>query len=195
MKNFFAALTVALILTVASFAEVAEAAATFTAEQSEQMISLTAELSAVENPLPVDEMTFRRNFDDFIANFVREVDAGDDAAELQRLLSFNEPTVHIRDEGTVSVKNFFDRIAIVGLSDGENFKVLNLFATQLDGRDDALLNALILQAFVKSITPDFDSTSLLRAAKKNPKSPVTHGGVRYFISREGNLNIVTAIAE
>ena len=193
MKKFFAAMMFALIFFGGNFVE---AAAPFTAEQSEKIISMTAEISsATEKNLPVDEMTFRRKFNDFIINFILELNAGNDAAEMERLLTINDTNISVREEGSVFMKNFFDRIAIVGISDGGNFRALNLFATQLNSRDDALINALILQAFVKGITPDFDSTSLLRASKKNPTAPVIRDGVRYYISRDENLNIVTAVAD
>ena len=194
MRRFVAAMAFALMLTAVNLAE---AATPFTNEQIDKMFSITVQNPAAEDSstLPIDSATFQRNFNAFMMNFINDVSSGEESKMLQEIFLLNNASVTEHDEGIVFSKNFLNRAAVVGLSDGGNFKVLNLFAAQLDDRDDALFNVLILQAFVRSISPDFDAMTLLRRAKKNPTAPIIHNGVNYTITKTDNLNIVTAVAE
>ena len=194
MKKFFLALTVVLLVAVSNFAE----SAPFTREQIEETISITVKNpdAAEDKSLPFDAATFQRNYRNYIANFVREPNAGADAAEAINFLSLDDAAYLTRDDKNLFAKDFLGRVSIVGLSDnGGNLKVLNFFAAVLEGRDDALLNVLILQAFVQGIAPDFDAMTLLNQAKKNPSAPVIRDGIKFSISTFNNMNIITAVAE
>jgi len=192
LKKIFAAMF-ALMLMVGHVE-----AADFTPAQVDKIFELTVNNPAVaaDAALPFDAATFQQNYNAFMMNFIVDVGTSEEISVLQKIFLLNGATVTLHDEGTVFTKNFLNRAAIVGLSDSNGrLKVLNLFAVQVEGRDDALFHALILQAFIRAVTPDFDSTSLLRAVKKNPAAPVVHNGISYTITRDENLNIVTAVAE
>ena len=168
-------------------------AAEFTAEQSAKFFDMTvANPAATEEPsLPLDAATFQMNFNAFITDFLGTVSTGNDFAEMQSALSLNNPVVTAREDGTIFSKNFWNRVSIVGFSgtDGK-LKVLNFFATQPDSQEESLYHVLILRAFVKSISPDYDAATLLGDLKKNPI--VIRNDICYTIARVGNLNIITA---
>ena len=188
MRKLCAVFAIILILTAGKSIEAAD----FTPEQVDKIFDITIQKGVdVENSaLPFDTATFQMNFNAFMTDFISSVSNGEDFAAMQNALLINNPIISPRNEGTVFAKNFFNRVAVVGLSDVDGkLKVLNFFATQPEGRDDSLYHVLILQAFVKGISPDYDATTLLNDLKKN--STVIRNGVRYTISKDGDLNIVT----
>lgn len=191
MKKFCVAFTVALIVTVSSFVE----AATFTGEQIQQMLSITAQNpDAKQNKtLKLNAETFRKNFNAFMINFIKQTNAGDDAAMMQRVLLIDKTAVTAKNDRNILGKNFFGKVMIVGFGETEkNFKVLNFFAAKIENRDDALFYTLILNGFVKSISPELDAKTLLDKLKKN--SVVIRGGVKFSVTKSGDIDIITATA-
>ena len=190
MKKFFIALTFALIVT--NFCEAAE----FTREQVDQMMTITAQNPAVKKSakLPVDAETFRQNYNDFITNFIRGTNAGTDAFMMEKIFLIDGLKTFTRAEGKVFAKNFLNKVAIIGLSSGGKCKVLSIFAAPLEEQNDALFNVLILQGFVNGITPGLDATALLDEIKRSPVESAVYNGVRYSVTSDGDLSIVTAVA-
>ena len=190
LKKFFVALTFALIVT--NFCEAAE----FTREHVDRMMTLTLQNPAVKKSatLPVDAETFRRNYNDFITNFIRGTSAGTDAFMMERIFLIDGLKIFTRDGSELFAKNFINKVAIVGLIDGGKCKVLNIFAAPLEDQNDALFNVLILQGFINGISPGLDATALLDEIKRSPVESATYNGVRYSVIRDGDLSIVTAVA-
>lgn len=194
MRKFFAAVMLALILSTNNFSEAAQ----FTQEQLDQMISMTVQNPAAEknSTLPVDFAAFQTNYNDFMNSFINETNAGTDAAMMRQIFLMNNLHVHDEGKNKIFIKNFSNRVMIIGLcKSGGKFKVMNFFSTHEEGRDDVLFDVLIMQAFVRGITPGFDATVLIDAANKNPNAPFIHKDVKYFLTSDGNLNIITAIAK
>lgn len=190
LRKFFAALM--LMLIVHGGCEAAE----FTREQVDQMMTFTVQNPAVKKSatLPVDAEAFRKNFNDFITDFISGTSAGTDAFMMKKIFLIEEIKAFKRAEGNVFAKNFLNKVAIVGLSNDGNCKVINFFAAPLEDKNDALFNALILQAFISGITPGVESTTLLDEIKRSPTESAVYNGVRYSVTGAGNLNVVTAIA-
>lgn len=200
MRKFFVALTitltVALTLTLANFAEAAQ----FTQDQFEQMVTTTVQNPAAASKntttLPINVTTFQNNYNAFMTNFISQTNAtGEDATMMQKIFLITEPKIFTKDDETLFAQNFLNKSMIIGLSNnGSNFKVLTFFAVQSDEREDLMVNVLVLNAFVKGITPDYDSTALLDDIGKSSDATVVHNGVKYTVSKVGNLNVVTAVA-
>ncbi len=190
MKKIFVALTFMLILTGSHFAECAE----FTREQVAQMISITVNNPAAKNSkFAFDTETFRKNYNNFIKNFIAATNAGTDAFMMKKIFMIDELKLHARDEGKIFAKNFLNKVAIVGLSnDYGKVKVLNIFIAPFEDKNDALFNVLVLQGFVAGITPGIDATALFEEIKRSPNETVIHNGVRYSVTTEDNLNVLTA---
>lgn len=182
-----------LILTGSHFAECAE----FTREQVARMISIT-----VNNPvaktstLPFDIATFKKNYNDFMTNFIAGTSAGTDAFMMKKIFLIDDLKIADTDGGKIFAKNFLNKVVIVGLSDTKDkVKVLNIFATPFEDKNDALFNVLVLQAFVAGITPGFDATALLEEIHRSPNEYAIKNGVKYCVGREDDLNVLTAIAQ
>ena len=193
MKKFLAALTLALIVASTNFVEAAE----FTSEQIKQMLTITIQNPAVtqNKMLKLNAETFRKNFNAFMVNFIKNVNAGTDSAMMRQFLAIDGADVSAKGDYTILGKNFGGKVMIIGLADnGKNFKVLNFFAARIENRDDALLYRLILDAFVKSISPDFDAKTLLDRFEKNHAAPVIHNGVKYSVAKSGDVDVIAATA-
>ncbi|MBQ9498233.1 MAG: hypothetical protein IJR52_11770 [Selenomonadaceae bacterium] len=190
MKKFFIALTVLFFVAGSNFAE---AASKFTDDQIKQMISSTMDNPATA-PLNLDVATFKTNFNAFMADFLKETNAGEDSAKLEKVFLIGEPNTLTKNGRTLFLKNFLEDAAIFGsVDESGKFKVLNFFATLAENKNEMLMRVLVLNAFIKGISPDVDATALLNKAKINPT--VTVNGVKYSFSTVGNLNVVSVTAE
>ena len=196
MKNFFVALTVALILSASNIA--AAETALFTEEQFDKIVAHTVANPAASEAatLNLDAATFQRNYNAFITNFIRETSAqGDDAAMMERIFLLNDAKTFENDSKQIFTKNFANRAVIIGFNEaGGNFKVLNFFATIAEDRDDALFNVLVLQGFLRGIDPTLNAGDLLNEAQKDPSKPVIRNGVKFSVATIENINIITAVA-
>ena len=195
MKKIFVALTVALIL---SASNIAAASALFTEEQFDKIVAHTVAnpAAAVAATLNLDAVTFQRNYNAFITNFIRETGAqGDDAAMMEQVFTLSDAKTFENGSKQIFAKNFANRAVIVGFNEaGGNFKVLNFFATIAEDRDDALFNVLVLQGFVRGIDPTLNAVELLNEMQKDPSKPVIQNGVKFSVATIENINIVTAVA-
>ena len=190
MKKIFIALAILFCLAGNNFVEAAEK---FTDDQLKQMISTTMENPAAKT-LNLDVATFKKNFNDFMTNFIKETNAGEDAAKLEKVFLIGEPNTISKNGKTMFLKDFIETAAIFGSVDANGkFKVLNFFAINSEDKNEVLMRRLVLEAFVKGISPGFDATELLNKAKDNPS--VTVGGVKYSFSTVGDLHVVSAVAE
>lgn len=196
LKKFFLALFAFALIVAAEHSVYAAAAAQITKDQFEHMAANTLQSAAAsaDATLNIDAATFQRNFDAFVKNFIGETNANaQDAAHMAQIFTLNDAKTFDVEGKQLFAKNFLNRVMIIGVKDaGGNFKVLNFFAAQAEERDDALFDVLVLQAFVKGITPDFDAMDLLRTAKNDPDGAAIHNGVRFSVFNADNLNIVSA---
>ena len=196
MKKFFIALTVALMLTLANFAE---AAAQFTQEQFQQMVAITEQNPSMQknSTLTINVATFQQNYNAFMNDFISETNAvGNDAEMMRKIFLITEPKIFTEEGNTLFAQNFLNKAAIIGLGkDGDNFKVLTFFAVHSNEQSDIFFNVLILNAFIKGIAPDYDSTAFFNDIKKNQDATAVHNGIKYTISKVGNLEVITAVAK
>ena len=189
MKKFF----IALMILFCVAGNNAEAEKQFTDDQLKQMISSTMDNPATV-PLNLDVATFKTNFNAFMADFLKETNAGEDSAKLEKVFLIGEPNTLTKNGRTLFLKNFLEDAAIFGsVDESGKFKVLNFFATLAENKNEMLMRVLVLNAFIKGISPDVDATALLNKAKINPT--VTANGVKYSFSTVGNLNVVSVTAE
>ena len=188
MKKFFLTLTIFFCMACVN----AEAAAQFTNEQQSQMLSIVEQKSAAAVPF-VDIATFQKNFNAFMEGFIKETNAGEDADKMRQIFLIDKPQFITNGERVLFVKNFMNMVALVGVVDPDgNFTAINFFGAQVDDKNAALIHTLILQAFVKGISPDLDATDMLVEAKENPV--LTKGTVQFSFETLDNLNVVSAVA-
>lgn len=187
MKKFFVALTVMLCLT----ADVN--AAQFTNEQRNQMLSIAVQPSA--GSLKVDVATFRQNFNNFIANFAKGMNNGDEAAKFEQVFRIGEKDFVTNGQNILFAKSFLNTVAIVGsVDENGNFKTLNLFGAPIDDKNEAMIHSLVLNAFVKGISPELDAQSLLAESNNNPDAPIVKGDVKISFLSDGTLDVISVAA-
>ena len=193
MKKFLVALVVLLIC-----AGVRVEAAEFTQEQFNKMLSISAQsLNAENKNLALDAVTFQKNFNDFMTNFIKESNAkDDDAKNMEEIFLIKEPMIVQTDAGNFLAKNFLNRVAIVGfLDENGTLRNLNFFTTQTDDKNEAMVSVLILEAFAKSISPDLSASTLMEDFEKNENAPIVENGIKFSIATDENINFITSIAE
>lgn len=193
MKKILTALIVSLIIC----ASVKVEAAQFAEEQFSEMLSVTAQKSAAESKaLALDTATFQKNFNAFMTTFIKESNAGDDTPTLEEIFLIREPLILQTDTGNFLAKDFMNRIAVVGSVEANgNLKTLNFFSTPAENKNEMVVTILVFQAFTQGISPELDVKELLGELEKNPGAPVTRSGIKFSVSKQGNLEVITAVAE
>lgn len=193
MKKILTALIVGLIICAGVKVEAAQ----FTQEQFSEMLSVTAQKSAAESKaLALDATTFQKNFNAFMTSFIKDSNAGDDTPTLEEIFLIREPLILQTDTGNFLAKDFLNRIAVVGSVEADGkLKTLNFFSTPAENKNEMVVTILVFQAFTQGISPDLDVKELLGELEKNPGAPVTRSGVKFSVSKQGNLEVITAVAE
>lgn len=193
MKKILTALIVGLIICAGVKVEAAQ----FTQEQFSEMLSVTAQKSAAETKaLAFDAATFQKNFNAFMTSFIKDSNAGDDTPTLEEIFLIREPLILQTDTGNFLAKDFMNRIAVVGSVEADGkLKTLNFFSTPAENKNEMVVTILVFQAFTQGISPDLDVKELLGELEKNPGAPVTRSGVKFSVSKQGNLEVITAVAE
>lgn len=193
MKKILTALIVGLIICAGIKVEAAQ----FTQEQFSEMLSVTAQKSAAESKaLALDATTFQKNFNAFMTSFIKDSNAGDDTPTLEEIFLIREPLILQTDTGNFLAKDFLNRIAVVGSVEADGkLKTLNFFSTPAENKNEMVVTILVFQAFTQGISPDLDVKELLGELEKNPGAPVIRSGVKFLVSKQGNLEVITAVAE
>lgn len=190
MKKFFTALIICLIICAGGKIEAAE----LTQEQFDQMFSITTQNSSENKALTLDVPTFQKNFNDFMTTFIKESKAGDDKPTLEEIFLLREPLIVQTDAGNFLAKNFMNHVAIVGSVDPNgNLKTLNFFSAKPEDKNDMVVTVLIFQAFVQGISTQIHIQELLGELEKNQSA--VRNGVKFSVTEQGNMEIITAVAE
>lgn len=190
MKKFFVALTILLAVTGVNLSEAAQ----FTDEQRNQMVTLSVQPSAAT--LKVNVATFRQNFNNFMSDFIAKTNAGEETAKLQQIFLIDEKSIVTNGQNVLFAKSFANMVAVIGsVDENGNFKTLNLFGAPIDDKNDAMIHALVLNAFVKGISPDLDAQTILTESKDHPDTPIVKGDVKISFATAGDLDVVSVAAK
>lgn len=170
-----------------------------THEQIDEIVDAFAECQIDEN-----SPTLKFNVESLQENFNAQINSILDAAAsqldeetlplLQQLLLIDEYQIHSADEMEFFFNIFGDTIGLFGIKKrDENFKILRLCFTVPDNSREAKTLDFVFWAFAKIFLPDVDSVEFIKALQSNKS--VTRGGVIFSLTKNGNLNTVTAVAE
>lgn len=191
MKKFFAALIVLLIFT-------AQVEATEFTQAQLDKIFLNAgqvESSATFN---LNSDTLKEKFNGIVTPILQEATGSDDVSAMAHLFLIKDYKIFSGADGDTFANIFGDyRIALVGTcaADG-NFKSLNLCYTTPENGDESIFTIWLLTAFVKSIAPDANPQKLMNElTAENSSGNAAIGNVRFSITEDGNLNVLTAVAQ
>lgn len=194
MKKIFAAMTVALLLCGLTLAE----AVPFTRSQMDRIFLDAAQPPETSATLNLNAATLKEKFNGLVTPILREAMGTDDVSDMAHLFLIKDFTVFNKEDGDIYANIFGDyRVALVGLgeSGGGNFKTLSLYYTTPEERDESIFTIWLLSAFVKSIAPEVNPQTLMNElTAANSSGSVVEGGVKFSITDDGNLNILTATA-
>lgn len=192
MKKFLTALLVLLIMS----AQVE--AIPFSKDQLDR-IFIDVESAQSNSTLNLNVETLKTNFNGLITPILQETMQTNDVSAMAHLFLIKDYKIFSKPDGDTFANIFGDyRVALVGLTEPNNgnFKILSLYYTTPEERDESLFTVWFITAFVKSISPEIDPQSLMNelTAENSPGSTVK-SGVKFSISSESNLNVLTATAQ
>lgn len=189
MKRFLAALTVALTLAVGNVE-----AAEFTQAQLDEIFLNVGKIEGSAT-LNLNADTLKEKFNGRITSILKESTGSDDISAMAHLFLIKDYKIFSGANGDTFANVFGDyRVALVGASEtGGNFKSLSLCYTTPENSDESIFTIWLLTAFVKSIAPEVNPQTLMNdLTAEDSSGTVVAGGVRFLITENGNLNILTA---
>ena len=194
MKKFLTALIALLIMS----AQVE--AIPFSKEQLDR-IFIDVESAQSTSTLNLNVATLKEKFNGLITPILQETMQTNDVSAMEHLFLINnkDSKVFSKPDGDTFANIFGDyRVALVGLTEpnGGNFKILSLYYTTPEERDESLFTVWLLTAFVKSISPDIDPQALMNElTAENSSGSTVKAGIKFSIAADGNLNVLTATAQ
>ena len=194
MKKFLTALIALLIMS----AQVE--AIPFSKEQLDR-IFIDVESAQSTSTLNLNVATLKEKFNGLITPILQETMQTNDVSAMEHLFLINnkDSKVFSKPDGDTFANIFGDyRVALVGLTEpnGGNFKIISLYYTTPEERDESLFTVWLLTAFVKSISPDVDPQALMNElTAENSSGSTVKAGIKFSIASEGNLNVLTATAQ
>ncbi len=193
MKKFLTALLVLLIMS----AQVE--AIPFSKDQLDRIF---VDIESAENTstLNLNVETLKEKFNGLITPILQETMQTNDVSAMEHLFLINDKDskTFSKPNGDIFANIFGDyRVALVGATNSNgNFKILSLYYTSPEEKDESLFTVWLLTAFVKSISPDVDPQTLMNElTAENSSSSTVKGNVKFSIASEGNLNVLTATAQ
>ncbi|MCR5834119.1 MAG: hypothetical protein K6G55_05675 [Selenomonadaceae bacterium] len=191
MKLFIIALTFLISLTVNNFAQ----AVPFTRTQMDT-IFVDVEQIKSDNTFDFNVDSFKEAFNARITPILQNITGTDDISAMEHLFFIYDYKVFEKPDGDLFANIFPDsRIALVGMLEpnGGNFKNLNLYYTTPEEKDESLFTVWLLTAFIQTLTPDVIPQALMtELTAENSLGESVKDGVKYKISSQGNLNVLTA---
>lgn len=189
IKKFFTALTVALILTCSNVE-----AAEFTQAQLDKIFLNVGQVES-STTFNLNAETLKEKFNGIITPILKDATGSDDVSAMAHLFLIKDYKVFEGADGNTFANIFGDyRVALVGAgaTDG-NFKSLTLCYTTPENSDEAIFTIWLLTAFVKSIAPEVNPQTLMNdLTAENSSGSVVAGGVKFSITEDDNLNVLTA---
>ena len=192
MKKFLTAAIILLMFT----AQVE--AVPFTREQVDKIF-----VDVEENFYRPDDLTLNLNvetlkekFNGIVTPILQETMGTNDVSAMEHLFLIKDYKVFSKPSGDTFANIFGDyRVALVGVSqpNGGNFKMLSLYYTTPEEKDDAIFTIWLMTAFVKSIAPEVNVQELMNElTAENSSDTVIKGNLKFSIAADGNLNVLTA---
>ena len=191
MKKFLTALIVLLI-----FSAQVEAVP-FSREQTDR-IFLDVESAENAATLDLNVETLKGKFNGLVKPILQEAMGTEDVSAMEYLFLIKDYKIFSKPDGDLFANIFGDyRVALVGkcAADG-NFKILSLYYTTPEEKDESIFTIWLLTAFVKSLSPDVDVEALMNElTAENSSGTAIKGDVKFSISADGNLNVLSATAK
>ena len=190
MRKFLIAATIFFMLS----AQVE--AAQFTREQMDKIFIAVEESPDSNLTFELNVETLKEKFNGFVTPILQETMGTEDVSAMAHLFLIKDYKVFSKPDGDTFANIFGDyRVALIGncAANGGNFKTLSLYYTTPEEKDESIFTIWLLTAFVKSIAPEVDVQNLMNElTAENSSGTAIKDGVKFSISADGNLNVLTA---
>jgi len=193
MKRFFMALTIFLAISAQG------EAVPFSREQVDRIF---IDIEAAENisTLNFNVATLKNNFNAIMTPILQQTMGTDDVSAMEHLFLINDKDskTFSKPNGDIFANIFGDyRVALVGACNPNgNFKILSLYYTTPEEKDESIFTIWLLTAFVKSFSPEIDVQALMNdLTAENSSGSTVKGNIKFSIAEDGNLNVLTATAQ
>lgn len=196
MKKFLTALTVVLAITIGNVSEAAE----ITSEQREKIFQEIKQ-DKTESETRIEAEMFESVFDWFIVPIVQDGMDKDDISDILHLFIIGEYDVLNTGNDTIFYRCFgYPGAMLVCKSAGETehdpLKVLSLYYTTPENKEESAYTSWILTAFVGGISTDLNVRDLMtELTKEGSSGSVVKYGFKFSIREEGNLNVLTVTSQ
>ena len=196
MKKFLTALTVVLAIMVGNVSEASE----ITSEQREKIFQEIKQ-DKTESETRIEAEMFESVFDWFIVPIVQDGMNKDDVSDILHLFIIGEYDVLNTGNDTIFYRCFgYPGAMLVCKSAGETehdpLKVLSLYYTTPENKEEAAYTSWLLTAFVGGISTDLNVRELMsELTKAGSSGSVVKYGFKFSIREEGNLNVLTVTSQ
>ena len=193
MKRFFMALTIFLAISAQG------EAVPFSREQVDR-IFIDIEAAESNSTLNLNVATLKDNFNAIITKILQQTMETNDVSAMEHLFLINDKDSKTfnKPDGDIFANIFGDyRVALVGAGvPNGNFKILKLYYTTPEEKDESIFTIWLLTAFVKSFSPEIDVQALMNElTAENSSGTVIKDKIKFSIAADGNLNVLTATAQ
>jgi len=193
MKRFLSAL--AIFLAISAQVE----AVPFSREQVDR-IFIDIEAAESNSTLNLNVATLKDNFNAIITKILQQTMETNDVSAMEHLFLINDKDSKTfnKPDGDIFANIFGDyRVALVGAGvPNGNFKILKLYYTTPEEKDESIFTIWLLTAFVKSFSPEIDVQALMNdLTAENSSGSTVKGNIKFSIAEDGNLNVLTATAQ
>ena len=200
MKEFF--MTLAVVMVVLACSSFAEAKA-LTNEHIDTVMNYIGQHPSAQpestKVLNIDAAQLKSRFNAELEPILSQTqfDSDETRAVMEKLFYIEEFQVFNAEDASLYMNVFGDSVTIIGVTSNNDprFKILTCVYTMPETKNDDTMSSLILVSFVKSILPVTDVESFLREVTAAQSAGLTRDGVKFNVGRDGDLIVVTAVAE
>ena len=154
-------------------------------------IFLNSEQNKTSATFDLNAETFQKNFNEIMIPILKEAMQTDDVSAVEHLFLIKD--YKVIDKTFANMFGDYRVMIVANCADDGNFKVLNLYYTTPEEKDESLFTILLLSAFVNSISPDVDPKTLMyELTAENSPEFVIKDGIKFTLTADGNLNCLTA---
>lgn len=171
----------------------------FSREQVDR-IFIDIEAAESNSTLNLNVATLKDNFNAIITKILQQTMETNDVSAMEHLFLINDKDSKTfnKPDGDIFANIFGDyRVALVGACNPNgNFKILSLYYTTPEEKDESIFTIWLLTAFVKSFSPEIDVQALMNdLTAENSSGSTVKGNIKFSIAEDGNLNVLTATAQ
>lgn len=178
-------------------------AAVFTQEQVDKIMNYVEQNPAAspENTsvLKLTPAQFQTNFNAELKPVLdkTQFENDEERATMEKVFLIQDFQIFDSEGGKFYLNIFGDGVAILGMTgnNDDNLKLAICSYINPETQGEKVLSSLVLMSFVKSVAPEENPQTLLEAIAAEKSGTLTRNGIKFSAVRDGNLILLSAVAE